>query len=180
MFLMNAFLDGEFLSFGARVIQFMESDEEDRVDPMIFVFPRVTKCTFHRYNPSGTIERHDSICLLPLNILNEKICVFLWFWCLMLLIGSMVLMFYRILLIVSPKLRYLVFTCRYRLIRRDSADILARQSELGDWFLYYMLGENLDNIIFRDVMQEHAHRLRYNARNCRTELTDCLWSYHYT
>ena len=174
MFLMNTFLDGEFLSFGARVLQFMESDEEDRADPMVFVFPRVTKCTFHRYSPSGNVERHDSICVLPLNIINEKIYVFLWFWCLGLLIATVGLMFYRSLLIVSPKLRHLVFTTRFRTIRRDSAELLARQSELGDWFLYYMLGENLDNAIFRDVMQEHAQRLRYYSRGSRTELTDCL------
>ncbi|PSN34613.1 hypothetical protein C0J52_20550, partial [Blattella germanica] len=174
MFLMNRFLDGEFLSFGVRVLQFMESDEEDRVDPMIYVFPRVTKCTFHRYSPSGTIEIHDSICVLPLNIINEKIYVFLWFWCLGLLIATLGLMLYRSFLFVSPKLRHLVFNSRYRTIRRDVTDLLARQSEFGDWFLYYMLGENMDNIIFRDVMQEHAHRLRYCIRSSRTELTDCL------
>lgn len=41
---------------------------------------RITKCTFHKYGPSGTIERHDAMCVLALNIINEKIYVMLWFW----------------------------------------------------------------------------------------------------
>lgn len=48
-------------------------DQAERVDPMIYVFPRMTKCTFHKFGPSGTLERHDAFCLLPLNILNEKV-----------------------------------------------------------------------------------------------------------
>ena len=44
------------------------------------MFPKVTKCTFHKFGPSGTVERFDGLCVLPLNIINEKIYVFLWFW----------------------------------------------------------------------------------------------------
>lgn len=46
----------------------------------IEVFPRVTKCTFHKFGASGTIQKHDALCVLALNILNEKIFIFLWFW----------------------------------------------------------------------------------------------------
>jgi len=80
MFLMDRFFDGEFFNFGINVIKFMESDEEDRTDPMIFIFPRMTKCTFYKFGVSGEIERHDAVCILPLNVVNEKIYVFLWFW----------------------------------------------------------------------------------------------------
>lgn len=44
------------------------------------LFIQVTKCTFHKYGPSGTIQTIDGLCILPLNIINEKIYVFLWFW----------------------------------------------------------------------------------------------------
>ena len=49
-------------------------------DPMAKVFPKVTKCSFHKYGPSGTIEIRDGLCVLPLNIINEKIYILLWFW----------------------------------------------------------------------------------------------------
>lgn len=56
MFLINKFLNGAFMRYGSKVIQFSEEDPEFRFDPMIEVFPRMTKCTFHQFGPSGTIQ----------------------------------------------------------------------------------------------------------------------------
>jgi hypothetical protein len=96
MFLMNRFFDGAFLTFGIDVLRFLESDQEDRVDPMIYVFPRMTKCTFYKYGVSGEVERHDAVCILPLNVVNEKIYVFLWFWFLFLGVLSLLTVIYRV------------------------------------------------------------------------------------
>ena len=34
----------------------------------VYIFPRMTKCTFHKFGTSGEIEKHDAMCILPLNI----------------------------------------------------------------------------------------------------------------
>lgn len=60
MFLMNKFFDGEFMTFGLDVIAHMEADQEDRLDPMIYIFPRMTKCTFYKYGVSGEVYRTDN------------------------------------------------------------------------------------------------------------------------
>ncbi|OQR74272.1 innexin shaking-B-like, partial [Tropilaelaps mercedesae] len=80
IFLMDKFFDGEFLTYGLEVIRFMDQGDEERIDPMVRIFPRVAKCQFYKFGHSGTIETHDAICILPLNIVNEKIYIFLWFW----------------------------------------------------------------------------------------------------
>lgn len=63
-----------------------EEDPETRLDPLNSVFPKVpclelenlinclqvAKCTFHKFGPSGTIEHFDGLCILSLNIINEK------------------------------------------------------------------------------------------------------------
>ena len=53
---MNKFFDGEFMTFGLDVIAHMEADQEDRLDPMIYIFPRMTKCTFYKYGVSGEVS----------------------------------------------------------------------------------------------------------------------------
>ena len=37
----------------------------------VYIFPRMTKCTFHKFGTSGEIEKHDAMCILPLNIGNH-------------------------------------------------------------------------------------------------------------
>lgn len=46
---------------------------EDPADPMEAVFPKLTKCTFFKYGPSGSIQRHDALCVMALNVVNEKV-----------------------------------------------------------------------------------------------------------
>ena len=57
MFLMDRFFDGAFLTFGLEVIAFAEQDQEDRLDPLIYVFPRMTKV-------SRTESKHMYNCIL--------------------------------------------------------------------------------------------------------------------
>ncbi|CAG5095240.1 Similar to shakB: Innexin shaking-B (Aedes aegypti) [Cotesia congregata] len=164
MFLMDRFFDGAFLTFGIDVLRFLESDQEDRIDPMIYVFPRMTKCTFYKYGVSGEVERHDAVCILPLNVVNEKIYVFLWFWFLLLGILSLLTVIYRVSILV---INYL---------KRDAVETIVRRSKVGDWFLLYMLGENLDTIIYRDVMHELANKLstrhHHNVSTIKGELQE--------
>ena len=61
----------------------MEYAKQDKLfghDPKDEIFPKVAKCIFHKFGPSGSIMRHDALCVLPLNIMNEKIFAFLWYW----------------------------------------------------------------------------------------------------
>ena len=61
----------------------------------IVIFPRLTKCTFHKFGTSGELEKHDALCILPLNIFNEKIYIFLWFWMLGLSALTSIVVVYR-------------------------------------------------------------------------------------
>ncbi len=141
MFLMDRFFDGAFLTFGLEVIAFAEQDQEDRLDPLIYVFPRMTKCTFHKFGTSGEVEKHDALCLLPLNIVNEKVYIFLWFWFILLAVLSFLVIVYRVVIVISPKMRAYLLYIRFRLIRREVINTIVKKSYVGDWFLFYMLGE---------------------------------------
>lgn len=78
IFFVDRFLGGAFMTYGTDVLKFSNMNQENRSDPMVEIFPRVTKCTFHKFGASGSIQKHDAMCVLALNILNEKIYIFLW------------------------------------------------------------------------------------------------------
>lgn len=66
-------------------------------------------------------------------------------------------------------------------MRRDAIEIIVRRSKMGDWFLLYMLGENIDTVIFRDIMQELANRLSINQHHhvpgMKGEIQDAWYLY---
>ena len=118
---MDRFLGGTFFTFGVEVISFALRDDEDRIDPVIYVFPRMTKCTFHKYGASGNIESHDALCILPVNIFNEKIYIFLWFW--MFILGALTLLvvIYRFLIIISSDVRTYLLKIRDAFLNNTNA-----------------------------------------------------------
>jgi len=65
----------------------------------------VTKCNFHKYGPSGTVELIDGICVLPFNIINEKIYIFLWIWLVALAVVSGAFLVYRVAVILGSQIR---------------------------------------------------------------------------
>ena len=67
---------------------------------------QVTKCTFQKYGASGTVTKHDGLCVLALNIINEKVYVFLWFWFVGVAIMSALAIIYRTVVIMVPSLRF--------------------------------------------------------------------------
>ncbi|KAG0726928.1 Innexin inx2 [Chionoecetes opilio] len=102
----DLFLGGTFLTYGTEVISFPDMDPEKRVDPMTRIFPRVTKCTFRKFGSSGTIETHDTMCVLAVNIINEKIFIFIWFWLVILTTITAGWLVYRLLIILSSDVRF--------------------------------------------------------------------------
>ena len=154
MYLVDAFLGGAFSTYGLEVLRYSEMDPEERVDPMVKVFPRVTKCTFHRYGSSGDVQKHDSLCILPLNVINEKIYIFLWFWFVVLAIISAWVIIERLLIICFPHFRYLYLRSAARLADRNYLTDVLEHARIGDWFILHLLAKNLDSLHFRELVKE--------------------------
>lgn len=159
IFFMDYFLDGEFSTYGSDVLRFTEMEPEDRADPMARVFPKVTKCTFHKYGPSGSIQKLDGLCVLPLNIVNEKIYVFLWFWFLFVAVLSGLNLVYRTMVVVMPRFRLLLLRARSRLAPQDEVETITKKCQIGDWFILYQLGKNIDPLIFKELVSDLAKKL---------------------
>ncbi|XP_074600793.1 innexin inx2-like [Brevipalpus obovatus] len=152
MYVMNRFLGGEFIKYGYNVIAFSEWDWSLRYDPMIKVFPRLTKCTFHRYGSSGDVQKHDAMCILPINIINEKIYIFLWFWFVFLFLATLGGLAYRACTIMMPRLRTKIIASRCRLAEEKVLNKVLEDAQVGDWFLLDLLAKNMDSINYKDLL----------------------------
>ena len=65
IYITDRFLGYQFTTYGTEVIKMTTMDPEVRADPMNVVFPKVTKCIFHNFGASGTIQRYCGLFKRP-------------------------------------------------------------------------------------------------------------------
>ncbi|KAI5637323.1 innexin domain-containing protein [Phthorimaea operculella] len=160
IWLNNIFLSGQFITLGPWVL----GADRNEVNPLEHVFPKVTKCTFHKYGPSGSIQQHDALCVMALNIIHEKIYSILWFWMLFLFIVSLVAVLWRMFsfFLYRRSLRFNELMFRqvtgnkfnpYNVIR------VVNGCQFGDWLFLYYLAKNMQGFVFQELFVRLAEEL---------------------
>jgi len=165
MYLMNSFLGGQFTTYGWDVLSISNLEMENRVDPMAKVFPKVSKCTFHKYGPSGTIQNHDGLCILPINIIIEKIYVFLWFWFVAMAVWTGIFLCFRLALIASRRCRFVVFCGRTRSSKHSDIVTVMEKLWFGDYFILMQLCKNMNPSVFHDLVEDLRDRMDDKGKN---------------
>ena len=166
MYFINVFLGGVFMTYGTEVLNFINMDDDERMekgDPMMEVFPRVTKCTFHKYGSSGTVMKLDALCVLGLNIINEKIYITLWFWLVILALITALYSVYVVALISMPGLRRNLVIRKAKQSNRDHARHLVERADIGDWFLIFLISRNLDSTMYNIFIEEISEKFKTKA-----------------
>ncbi|KAB7502252.1 Innexin inx2 [Armadillidium nasatum] len=170
IFYFNKFLGNAFLDYGINVMDFTEKDQTERVDPMIFVFPRQTKCIFHMFGASGTIERRDAFCLLPQNIINEKVFILLWFWLFIQLVLLLFLFVYRFVIVVWAGLRFKILELHAKYVPNDVLETIIKKGSIGDWWVFYQLTSKIEPYIYKDILCCLARELERTNSNSREHI----------
>ncbi|XP_022113086.2 innexin inx7 [Pieris rapae] len=156
VWLSNVFLHGCYIGLGFNVLSF--SGWGDISNPLETIFPKVTKCVFHKYGPSGSIQQHDALCVMALNIIHEKIYVILWFWFLFLFIVSFIAILWRLISYFmyrrSLKFNEAVFhhITRKKLNPCNVVNIV-NCCKYGDWLFLSYLAKNLQSATYQELFR---------------------------
>ncbi|KAF7994638.1 hypothetical protein HCN44_004110 [Aphidius gifuensis] len=157
--LLNVLLEGQFLKYGSSVVEFeSETKPFERVDPMSRLFPKVSKCTIYTYGSSGSVQTKDALCVLPLNVVNEKTFVFLWFWLIFLAFAGAVAIIYRIIVLTQAHARIYLLRASTRTVPLSQIQTIVKTLNFGDWFLLYQLSRNVNPIVYRELITELANK----------------------
>ncbi|CAG0922524.1 unnamed protein product [Notodromas monacha] len=161
----DVFLGGQFTTYGIEVLKLIDSDGTNRTDPMIKRFPRVTKCTWHSYGPSGTIKKEDYMCLLSINMMSEKIYIFLWFWFLLLALVSVAHLCKRLIEILFARFRtsQLVSTIGNG-SSKNYVTFICKRGNIGDWFLLREIMRNVHSVRYDFILSQIVANIKREER----------------
>ena len=113
---------------------------EDMTD---YIFPKIAKYQFNYHGPGGYIINADSLCLLPLNVLHEKLFLLLWFYLILIAIIS----FLHLLI-----MRCLAF-CSKRFCRYLREGVTNKNTEIMvDFIILSQIEKNLDTEVFWELL----------------------------
>jgi len=179
IFFTDCFLGYEFSIYGVQAASLLEEAPETRVDPMSMIFPRISKCTFHKFGPSGTITRHDAQCVLPINIINEKIYVFMWFWFIALTLATVLHLIWTLGLTFSFRSRRVIIKRKLWLNPKKNnfninVNLIVNFLDFGDWKLLYHLMRNMDALVFAEFCSELTAQLEADARKRDGETSEIM------
>lgn len=162
IYITNKFLGGKFYDLG---IHFIKEDFKGEMDVLDTVFPKMTKCNFYKYGPSGSIQKFDTLCVMALNVINEKVYVFLWFWYVLLFFISVIALIWRLITICcharSTAFNRLVYSTLDRKLNPwDDIVVVTERFSLSDWLFLYYIATNIEPFVFRSIIRELAEEMR--------------------
>ena len=99
MYMMDVYFGRQLSTYGSEVSSVTGMKIENKFEPMAVVLTKMSKCTFQKYGPTGTIENHESLCILPINIINP--INILWVWYLTVFTWTCIDVLFRVITIVS-------------------------------------------------------------------------------
>ncbi|KAL4217044.1 hypothetical protein ACF0H5_023500 [Mactra antiquata] len=157
-YLLNGFLGMDYNSLGYSVLEGLTESENWRESPR---FPRVTLCDF-KIRQMQNILRFTVQCVLPINLFNEKVFIFLWFWYFFIAVLSCYNLFKWFLILVLKKNNYLFIKKYLKLaskVKTEPEKKLCRKFAdryLRDdgCFVLRILATNSSELIVLDLVEE--------------------------
>lgn len=130
-----------------------DSNEWTRYSEMLF--PKAAKCSYDSYGPSGTLQSFDALCLLPLNILNQKLFIIIWIWYIIQLITSTLSLIYWFVISSSESVRISILQKNsMRSMPQELIALASKKAHLGHFFILNQIAKNTDTLTFVELITD--------------------------
>merc|ERR1712080_320206 len=85
----------------------------------------------------------DAICILPINRINEKVYILLWFWFIIVIVSTAISLMMELVLVSNYDLRlkYLSYSSN-SVLKKDL--IVLKHGNYGDWFLLLQMAKHMN------------------------------------
>lgn len=132
MHMMSAVFNDFWIIYFPAIRCLLRHDFEGFAKESSILFPSQAKCDYFNFGSSGSIQRIDALCILPQNVVNEKIFAFLYFWLIMLLFFS----FTHIVCVIVK----VIYLCR-------------KEKDYGFYLVQAIIKKNLSPVLVDDLFE---------------------------
>ena len=127
------------------------------VDPMCEIFPKQAGCYYSRYGLGGGYDSRHGMCVLGLNMINDKVFVALWAWEYFLVFVGCFRILNRIFQLSSSKVRFFLIKLNSHKYFKKNAhkkhiQHYVHNCSIGDWFVLYQMSKNLNGRFFAEFL----------------------------
>lgn len=130
------------------------------------LFPRTTLCDVKK-REQGNLQNHTVQCVLMINMLNEKLFIFLWFWLLFVGVSSVISLVYVLATLVPSYFR------ERRAIQYLSCADRSKSVSAGHLRNFWLRRLGFDGLLLLHFIENHAGALMTR------ELAAGLWERHF-
>jgi len=157
MYMLNHFLGTQYTIYGLEILKDIKETGGYKES---LRFPRQTLCDFERRTMARNIP-YTVQCVLPINLFNEKIFIFVWFW----------LAFMGIVNVLSLlSWLWIAFTTNRRGYVRKYLKVFGKYEKEND-------RERLIGFCDKYLRQDGHFAFRMISKNTNGEMITCLWDF---
>ncbi|CAD5231119.1 unnamed protein product [Bursaphelenchus okinawaensis] len=162
--LLNHFLGGNYFSWGFDTMRDVIHGEEWKESE---VFPRVIMCDFS-VRKLANIQRHSVQCVIMMNMINEKLYFFLYWWLLFVAVVTAINFVYYLFMLLVP-------SCRVRFVRsninqNDLANMGLGRRDIERFVVDFL---HCDGVLVLHFIRRHiGGRITYDLMN---QLVRIFW-----
>lgn len=163
IFALDLIFNNQFIAYGYDFIvyQFFDSDIygfrsdpntniKDLNNPMDNMFPKISECLIYELSSAGGHpDASNFMCVLPLNVLHDKIFLMVWFWFFILLVVTSINMLFDSIYLIVPKIRRCMFRRKFGLSLTTKHNM-----QLSELFLLELIGNNCDKFAFTTLLKK--------------------------
>lgn len=162
VYLTHKFLLNQYLTYGLDVYQYYSVIPEERklqglLDPFCELFPKMAACNYHRYGMGGREDQRHAICILGLNMINDKVFVLTWLWHCFIVVMGVIRILTRTPQLVSAHVRYFLVKFNLSKYFKNNAHVkhirhYLINCSIGDWYVLYQMSKNLNQRFFAEYL----------------------------
>lgn len=155
MVMLNMIVPGFWVTYAQATSSLLVGDMSAWTIYSGLIFPKIAKCIFTTVGPSGSAQKLDALCLLPQNVLNEKIFVIVWLWYTVQLTVSISNLVYWTVICCSKNVRVAILRSHAMMVvSRKQIMHLTNKAHLGNFFVLNQIAKNTNSTTFVELMSE--------------------------